>query len=169
MRVPGLLGELRFGQVAERYSLITIQQALLAASVRVEMLWRTRVPTPNPLDTKDYLNRYSFRPNQPLVLRLGRPELTPLEFVLNSIDFSFVRHIAAPYYKMPNEQEIHDPPNLYLIHLWTIAADLSHEQAIELLGNKRQGREARGLLNLKLKEVPKTAHRSDALPDAPGR
>src|ERR1019366_9512262 len=99
MRVPGLLGELRFGQVAERYSLITIQQALLAASVRVEMLWRTRVPTPNPLDTKDYLNRYSFRPNQPLVLRLGRPELTPLEFVLNSIDFSFVRHIAAPYYK----------------------------------------------------------------------
>lgn len=156
MRVPGLLDELKFGQVAERYSLINIQQELLAASVRVETLWRSRVPTPNPLDTKEYLNRYSFRPNRPLVVRLGRPELTTLEFVLNSIDFTFVRHIAAPYYKMRNEQPIHDPPNLYLIHLWIIASDLWHEEAIELLGHKRLGREARELLSLKLEEVPKT-------------
>lgn len=156
MRVPGLLDDLRFSQVATRYSLQSIRQGLLAASGRAEMIWRSLVPRPNPLDTKKYLNRYSFRQNRPLVLREGRPELTTLEFIVNCVDFTFVRHIAAKYYKMRNEQPIHDPPNLYLIHLWIIASGQWHEEAIQLLGHRRLGREARELLNLKLEEVPKT-------------
>lgn len=156
MRVPGLLDELEFRQVSTDYSLHSIQQRLLNASRRAEVLWEGQVPDPNPLDSKEYLNRYDFRHTRPIVLHEGRPELTALEFVVNSIDFSFVRHISAEYYKMPNEQPIHDPPNLYLIHLWLTASGLWHEQAIKLLRHKRLGREARKLLNLKLDEVPKT-------------
>lgn len=156
MRVPGLLDELGFKQVSTYYSIHSIQQRLFDASRRAEVLWRSRVPDPNPLDSKEYLNRYEFRHTRPIVLREGRPELTALEFVVNSIDFSFVRHISAEYYKMPNEQAIHDPANLYLIHLWLTASGLSHEGAIKLLRHRRLGREARKLLNLKLEEVPKT-------------
>lgn len=156
MRVPGLLDEMKFKQVSTDYSIHSIQQQLLDASRRAEVLWRSLVPDPNPLDSKEYLNRYEFLHTRPIVLREGRPELTALEFVINSIDFSFVRDISAAYYKRPNQQPIHDPPNLYLIHLWLTASGLHHEEAIELLRHRRRGREARKLLNLELDEVPKT-------------
>ena len=156
MRVPGLLDDMEFKQVSSDYSIHSIQQRLLDASRRAEVLLRSRVPDPNPLDSKEYLNRYEFPQTRPIVLREGRPELTALEFVVNSIDFSFVRHVSAVYYKMPNEQPIHDPPNLYLIHLWLTASGLWHKEAIELLRHKRRGREARKLLHLELDEVPKT-------------
>lgn len=156
MKTPLLLVETGFHQVSGRFSLFKIQPRLLEASRRLEMLWRSRVPHPNPLDTKLYLNRYEFRSGRPLVVRQGRPAIDALEFLLASVDLTFVRHIAAPYYKMRNWQAIHDPPLLYAIHLWKTAEGLHHEEAIEILRHKRHGREVRELLGLELEQVPKT-------------
>ncbi|MBI2943504.1 MAG: hypothetical protein HYY25_04825 [Candidatus Wallbacteria bacterium] len=156
MKTPLLLVEKGFHQVSSQFSLFKIQPRLLEASQRLEMLWRSRVPHPNPLDTKAYLNRYAFRRGRPLVVRDGRPALDVVEFLLASIDLTFVRHIVAPDYKMRNWQPIHDPPFLYAIHLWKTAEGLHHEEAIEILNHRRHGREARELLGLELEQVPKT-------------
>lgn len=156
MKTPLLLEKTGFHQLANRFSIIKIRQTILEASRRLEMLFRSRVPHPNPLDTKQYLNRYEFRERRPIVVREGRPQLTMLEFVLNSVDLTFVRHAAAATYRMRNTQPIHDPPNLYAIHLWRTCEQLHHEEATELLKDRRRGREARELLGLQLQEVPQT-------------
>lgn len=156
MKTPLLLNDLGFHQVSSRFSLFKIQPRLLEASQCLEMLWRSRVPRPNPLDTKEYLNFYEYHRGRPLVWREGRPAFDTLEFLLATVDFSFIRHIAAPFYKMYNQQPIHDPPNLYAIHLWKMAEGLHHEEAIRLLQHPRKGKEGRELLRLELEQVPKT-------------
>jgi len=156
MGTSALLEHTGFHKLASLFNFPKVRQRLQVASWRAESYWRGRVPQPNPLDTKKYLNRYSFNGKQPITLRQGRPQLTELEFVLKCVDLSFVRHIAAPTYKMLNWQAIHDPVYLYAIHLWISAENLYHEAAIDLLNDERRGRDARKLIGLRLDEVPKT-------------
>lgn len=156
MKTPLLLGETEFHQLSSRFSLFKIQPRLLEASQRLEMLWRSRVPHPNPLDTKQYLNFYKFKPGRPLIWREGKPAIDVLDFLVATVDLTFVRHIAAGYYRMRNWQPIHDPPFLYLIHLWKTAEGLQHEEAIARLRDRRKGREIREILGLELDQVPRT-------------